>query len=517
MVSEHAKMASAPIPVNNSDKTIHPKKKKVHRSAKLKKCKLDARREQWLTQGKDNAPNEGGNGRSWSNASEKILKIPRPSSKTKQLGSNRSSNTSVSVTVINCESRVSEKVSELEKQGSCSGSFSRYLSEYGIENLDDWEAVVDALGMEFFSLSISKGSSCNELPEKGEQVEREDKDLNKLREREAKEREDKDLNELPEREERVEREDKDMNELQEKDLNELSEREDRAEREDKELNELSEREDKELNELSEREEKVEREEKYLNELSESEEKVEREHKDLNTFQEIKIEVKSLDVAHELEKELKDFNVVQELEREVKDLNVAQETNDSQEQEKPSNGVTQDAAEKETKEPSNFEVEKLAQDAVEREKGERSHLHKRDNEKPSNEVARDIAERERRERGDFRWVRRAWQPHRPAALPSLSRQWGLSGRFCRRGAMNMGNGRLSERICGRDAMNAGRPLNAPVNCPICYEDLDDTDLSFSPCPCGFHLCLFCHKRILEDDGRCPGCRKQYDLYPYEHRF
>ncbi|KAL3640646.1 hypothetical protein CASFOL_015614 [Castilleja foliolosa] len=49
----------------------------------------------------------------------------------------------------------------------------------------------------------------------------------------------------------------------------------------------------------------------------------------------------------------------------------------------------------------------------------------------------------------------------------------------------------------------------VSCPICYEDLDDTDSSFLPCLCGFRLCLFCHNRIIEDDGRCPGCRKKYD--------
>ncbi|KAI3785741.1 hypothetical protein L1987_44866 [Smallanthus sonchifolius] len=51
--------------------------------------------------------------------------------------------------------------------------------------------------------------------------------------------------------------------------------------------------------------------------------------------------------------------------------------------------------------------------------------------------------------------------------------------------------------------------APSSCPICCEDLDITDSSFLPCPCGYRLCLFCHKKILEDNGRCPGCRKQYD--------
>ena len=53
------------------------------------------------------------------------------------------------------------------------------------------------------------------------------------------------------------------------------------------------------------------------------------------------------------------------------------------------------------------------------------------------------------------------------------------------------------------------ISQPSECPICYEDLDVTDTSFLPCSCAFRLCLFCHKKILEADGRCPGCRKLYD--------
>lgn len=52
--------------------------------------------------------------------------------------------------------------------------------------------------------------------------------------------------------------------------------------------------------------------------------------------------------------------------------------------------------------------------------------------------------------------------------------------------------------------------APATCPICTEELDLTDTSFIPCPCGFRLCLFCHHRIALDDGRCPGCRQGYKL-------
>ncbi|MCL7031000.1 hypothetical protein MKW94_019130 [Papaver nudicaule] len=94
---------------------------------------------------------------------------------------------------------------------------------------------------------------------------------------------------------------------------------------------------------------------------------------------------------------------------------------------------------------------------------------------------------------------AWRPddaYRPQSLPNLAKQLSLP--------MN------SDRQCGRGGVNwSCRVITSqPSSCPICYEDLDLTDSSFLPCSCGFHLCLFCHKRILEADARCPGCRKQY---------
>ncbi|CAN4088198.1 unnamed protein product [Withania somnifera] len=94
--------------------------------------------------------------------------------------------------------------------------------------------------------------------------------------------------------------------------------------------------------------------------------------------------------------------------------------------------------------------------------------------------------------------RAWRPDdtfRPSGLPNLSKQYSFP--------MN------SERHCRRGSVWECKSLSAPTSCPICCEDLDYTDTSFLPCSCGFRLCLFCHKRILEEDGRCPGCRKQYN--------
>ncbi|CAF2145125.1 BnaA02g33620D [Brassica napus] len=85
--------------------------------------------------------------------------------------------------------------------------------------------------------------------------------------------------------------------------------------------------------------------------------------------------------------------------------------------------------------------------------------------------------------------RAWRRddyHRPQALPNLAKQISFP--------------ELDKRFSA---------ASTPSSCPICYEDLDSTDASFFPCPCGFKLCLFCHKTIYDGDGRCPGCRKAYE--------
>ncbi|XP_076902412.1 uncharacterized protein LOC143557158 [Bidens hawaiensis] len=90
--------------------------------------------------------------------------------------------------------------------------------------------------------------------------------------------------------------------------------------------------------------------------------------------------------------------------------------------------------------------------------------------------------------------RAWRPDdcfRPQGLPNLLKQNSFPMNSVTNGFKNVGF--------------------APAACPICCEDLDLTDSSFLPCPCGYRLCLFCYKRILEDNCRCPGCRKQYEQF------
>ncbi|KAG8388634.1 hypothetical protein BUALT_Bualt02G0145800 [Buddleja alternifolia] len=100
---------------------------------------------------------------------------------------------------------------------------------------------------------------------------------------------------------------------------------------------------------------------------------------------------------------------------------------------------------------------------------------------------------------------AWRPddaYRPQSLPNLSKQYSFP--------------LSSEKHFGQRGPVWGSKNLGPIptTCPICFEDLDDTDSVFLPCLCGFRLCLFCHKRILEEDGRCPGCRKPYEFDPVE---
>ncbi|OAY47704.1 uncharacterized protein LOC110617214 [Manihot esculenta] len=96
--------------------------------------------------------------------------------------------------------------------------------------------------------------------------------------------------------------------------------------------------------------------------------------------------------------------------------------------------------------------------------------------------------------------RAWRPDdafRPQSLPNLSKQRSFPN---------------TQRHYGQGGLpwHCSNPVNVPSCCPICCEELDVTDSSFLPCTCGFRLCLFCYNRILHvEDGRCPGCRKNYE--------
>lgn len=70
----------------------------------------------------------------------------------------------------------------------------------------------------------------------------------------------------------------------------------------------------------------------------------------------------------------------------------------------------------------------------------------------------------------------------------------------------------------------------MDCPLCLEEMDISDLNFKPCPCGYQvrphpplspwpsalkslllqICRFCYHHIKENlNNRCPACRTPYD--------
>ncbi|PSC71085.1 RNA recognition motif isoform A [Micractinium conductrix] len=48
------------------------------------------------------------------------------------------------------------------------------------------------------------------------------------------------------------------------------------------------------------------------------------------------------------------------------------------------------------------------------------------------------------------------------------------------------------------------------CPLCINELDETEKAWLPCSCGYQLCLFCYDRLkTEFSNQCPNCRVEYD--------
>eukprot|EP01012_Entosiphon_sulcatum_P020923 TRINITY_DN25762_c0_g1_i2.p1 TRINITY_DN25762_c0_g1~~TRINITY_DN25762_c0_g1_i2.p1 ORF type:complete len:202 (+),score=23.25 TRINITY_DN25762_c0_g1_i2:77-682(+) len=51
------------------------------------------------------------------------------------------------------------------------------------------------------------------------------------------------------------------------------------------------------------------------------------------------------------------------------------------------------------------------------------------------------------------------------------------------------------------------------CPLCMENYDVTDKNFSPCKCGFKVCIFCWHKLRETSftgkASCPNCRALYN--------
>ncbi|VTZ71197.1 CCR4-NOT transcription complex subunit 4, putative [Plasmodium chabaudi chabaudi] len=63
---------------------------------------------------------------------------------------------------------------------------------------------------------------------------------------------------------------------------------------------------------------------------------------------------------------------------------------------------------------------------------------------------------------------------------------------------------------KDAQTSTGENNNNVICPLCVEQLDETDRNFFPCDCGYQICLWCLYYIRDHmSNKCPACRRSYD--------
>jgi CCR4-NOT transcription complex subunit 4 len=57
-------------------------------------------------------------------------------------------------------------------------------------------------------------------------------------------------------------------------------------------------------------------------------------------------------------------------------------------------------------------------------------------------------------------------------------------------------------------------DSDAECPLCVEPFDVSDRNFLPCPCGYHVCMWCWHNIRENlNGLCPACRSPYNADPH----
>jgi len=93
----------------------------------------------------------------------------------------------------------------------------------------------------------------------------------------------------------------------------------------------------------------------------------------------------------------------------------------------------------------------------------------------------------------------------ASPGSTGRAWGGSHQARPLGASTSASLSQQHLASGHDTS----PEDDEEVCPICCENIDDTDKAFFPCPCGFQPCMFCYNKIVEiGDARCPACRRTY---------
>lgn len=97
------------------------------------------------------------------------------------------------------------------------------------------------------------------------------------------------------------------------------------------------------------------------------------------------------------------------------------------------------------------------------------------------------------------------------MSSIGRQSPSVSNFREKGGIYTGAGRNANKTNTMSNNMLGPTLTkVDYTCPLCMEEMDETDRKFFPCKCRYQICLWCFYHVRDQlDNKCPACRQQYE--------
>ncbi|KAH8581979.1 Not4hp Mot2p [Cryptosporidium sp. chipmunk genotype I] len=97
------------------------------------------------------------------------------------------------------------------------------------------------------------------------------------------------------------------------------------------------------------------------------------------------------------------------------------------------------------------------------------------------------------------------------MSTLGRQGPTVSNFKEKGGISVAMNRNSNKTQTMNNNTSGPDLTkVDYTCPLCMEEMDETDRKFFPCKCRYQICLWCFYHVRDQlDNKCPACRQQYE--------
>ncbi|CUV07485.1 unnamed protein product [Cryptosporidium hominis] len=97
------------------------------------------------------------------------------------------------------------------------------------------------------------------------------------------------------------------------------------------------------------------------------------------------------------------------------------------------------------------------------------------------------------------------------MSNIGRQSPSASNFREKGGTSVVSSRNSNKSQTVSSNTPGPALTkVDYTCPLCMEEMDETDKKFYPCKCRYQICLWCFYHVRDQlDNKCPACRQQYE--------